>query len=240
MNKDDRDLRAATENSDVQTRSRLAARADLLAPLKLDTKALTGPARAAIVSLADEVVVLRSQVAELREKLAGAVELADRDTLCPVFNRRGFLRQLSREIALAARFGTPLSVVYFDLDGLKQVNDRFGHATGDGVLQRVASILVKNTRESNIIARLGGDEFAIAMPHASLGAATAKGEALARQIGRLQVRDAQWRDAPPLRLGASWGAALWLAGWNPEMLISKADVTMLSARKHRQGIATRF
>ncbi|HAQ77712.1 MAG TPA: hypothetical protein DCR96_14605, partial [Hyphomonas sp.] len=98
----------------------------LLNVLGVDLSALDFRARAAIEALCDEVLVLREDADELRDALDEAVSLADNDALCPVFNRRAFKREIRREIALAARFRTPLSMIYIDLDHFKQVNDVFG------------------------------------------------------------------------------------------------------------------
>ena len=84
----------------------------LLNVLGVDLSALDFRARAAIEALCDEVLVLREDADELRDALDEAVSLADNDALCPVFNRRAFEREIRREIALAARFRTPLSMIY--------------------------------------------------------------------------------------------------------------------------------
>ena len=88
----------------------------LLNVLGVDLPALDFRTRAAIEALCDEVLVLREDADELREALDEAASLADNDALCPVFNRRAFEREIRREIALSARFRTPLSVIYIDLD----------------------------------------------------------------------------------------------------------------------------
>ncbi len=186
--------------------------------------------RAALRALGDEVLGLHEEVAQLRKALRASAQLADHDTLCPIFNRRAFVRELKREIALAARFDTPLSLIYLDLDGFKAVNDSFGHAAGDAVLSRVADILVGNTRDTDIVARLGGDEFGVAMPHAALKDAEERAGWLASRIAKISVRDAGAQDGDRLRLGVSFGAASWTPELDPETLISRADAIMY-ARK---------
>jgi diguanylate cyclase (GGDEF)-like protein len=78
-----------------------------------------------------EIDDLRNEVARLKFKLGEAQGLADLDVLAPVLNRRAFLREIKRVAAFAQRYGSPASLVFFDLDGFKAVNDRFGHAAGD-------------------------------------------------------------------------------------------------------------
>lgn len=186
--------------------------------------------RAAITALGDEVLSLHEEVARLREALRASALLADHDTLCPIFNRRAFMRELKREIALAARFDTPLSVIYMDLDGFKAINDRFGHATGDAVLERVASVLIEDTRDTDIIARLGGDEFGIALPHASVSDASEKARRLSERIAMIRVRPSNDETLPPLRLGASIGVAGWHPELDPQSLVSEADAAMYAAK----------
>mgnify|MGYP006266173233 CR=1 FL=1 len=198
--------------------------------LGLETLPAEPKLRAALCALGDEVLCLHADLARLRTQLQKSSRLADRDTLCPVFNRRAFGRELKREIARAARFGSPLSVTYLDLDGFKAVNDHFGHAAGDAVLQRVAQILVENTRETDIVARIGGDEFAIALPHATADDAARHAERLVGRIDRIRVRDGGADDGPVVRVSASCGVAGWQPDMEAESLVSRADAAMYAAR----------
>jgi len=87
--------------------------------------------------------------------------LALRDELTGVYNRRGFLALAERQLKLGHRAGRAILVFFADLDGLKQINDKFGHAEGDLALVRAAQVLEKTFRDSDVIARFGGDEFAV-------------------------------------------------------------------------------
>lgn len=88
-------------------------------------------------------------------------ELSFQDELTGLYNRRFFLIRLEEEIGRYRRFNHPVSVILFDLDGFKPINDQLGHAAGDETLQDVAQLLVKSSREMNVVARYGGDEFVI-------------------------------------------------------------------------------
>ena len=88
------------------------------------------------------------------------------DTLTGLANRSLLMEQLEREVALGQRQGSPLALLYIDLDGFKPVNDRFGHATGDALLLQVAERLRGCTRVSDMVCRQGGDEFVILVPQA--------------------------------------------------------------------------
>jgi diguanylate cyclase (GGDEF)-like protein len=86
------------------------------------------------------------------------------DALMGIYNRRYFDRRVIEEFARARRYGEPLSILMFDIDHFKGINDTCGHATGDEILRRVGVILLQSTRETDIPARIGGDEVAVIVP----------------------------------------------------------------------------
>ena len=90
--------------------------------------------------------------------------LATRDSLTGLANRRLFDESLQREVARAQRLATPLSLLVLDVDHFKQVNDTYGHQTGDAVLREVSEALVANTKNYDVAARYGGDEFVVLLP----------------------------------------------------------------------------
>ena len=101
---------------------------------------------------------------ELRVSNEQLTHLALTDPLTRLCNRRHFDAQLEDELRRAQRFGHPLSVVLFDLDHFKSVNDRFGHAQGDAVLQAFSDVLRPSSRRIDTVARIGGEEFAVILP----------------------------------------------------------------------------
>lgn len=210
------------------------ARRDLVRAIGLNPDALPRNVSAAVEALAGEVLRLREDRTKLREALKNAANLADRDTLCPIFNRRAFEREVTREIALAERYGTPLCLVFIDLDRFKLINDRFGHATGDKVIQHVAETLVENVRQSDIVGRLGGDEFGIVLTHAELPDAQAKAKTLEAIISSLTVRDVEGNEAESVQLGASCGVVLWHPGRDAAGLIAEADETMFRRKNEKK------
>jgi diguanylate cyclase (GGDEF)-like protein len=155
---------------------------DSVSMLGLSDSELTAPVRAALDTLSQQIDLLRQEVAELQSRLGEAEALADQDVLAPVLNRRAFVRELERAIALAQRHETPAAVVYFDLDGFKAVNDTYGHAAGDAALRATAQRLIDNVRGEDVVARLGGDEFAVLLLHADRMGARLKAEALKSAI----------------------------------------------------------
>jgi diguanylate cyclase (GGDEF)-like protein len=110
--------------------------------------------------------------------------LADTDGLTGVANRRTFDATLAREIARAARGQDDLSLVMLDVDRFKQLNDTYGHQTGDDVLKRVAAALEGCMRSFDTVARYGGEEFAVLLPRASAADAVSVAERLRRAIAR--------------------------------------------------------
>src|SRR5258708_10887844 len=85
--------------------------------------------------------------------------------VCPhAYNRRYFDQYLPREVLRCRRYHHPLSLLYVDLDRFKEINDQYGHLTGDQVLKHVAERLVLGLRDVDVVVRLGGDEFAVVLP----------------------------------------------------------------------------
>ncbi len=104
--------------------------------------------------------------------------LARTDALTEVANRRGFIEALRAEAGRALRYGRPFTVLYMDVDGFKDANDRLGHSEGDGLLRLVGRVMAREVRATDTVARLGGDEFGILLPETD-GPASA---AVARKI----------------------------------------------------------
>ncbi|HYC92852.1 MAG TPA: GGDEF domain-containing protein [Thermoanaerobaculia bacterium] len=119
-----------------------------------------------------------------REKIRN---LADTDDLTGIWNRRYFRRQLPQEIERARTFGVPLSLLLFDIDEFKQINDSFGHVLGDVVLSELCGCVRETVRPTDILARYGGDEFAVILPHTDLGGAQAVAERILRRVRTLTI-----------------------------------------------------
>jgi diguanylate cyclase (GGDEF)-like protein len=122
-------------------------------------------ARTTVEEQGVEISRLRRQLenarAELERSQARLLEASFTDEVTALYNRRFFTARLTEEVSRFGRFGHPASVVLFDLDGFKSVNDQFGHAAGDETLRAVAELLQRHSRGINVICRYGGDEFAV-------------------------------------------------------------------------------
>jgi diguanylate cyclase (GGDEF)-like protein len=182
-------------------------------------------------ALAQENAELRAELARLRVRLAEAEGLADRDALTPLLNRRALMRELVRTLAATARYGAPASLVYFDLDGLKAINDRFGHAAGDAALRAVAARLIGHVRASDVAGRMGGDEFAVILAQTNGFQAEAKARALAQAVAAEPVEGLP----PVVRLKMSWGVAEIRPDASADDLVAEADAAMYATRHARLG-----
>lgn len=143
---------------------------------------LTPKVRVAIEMLMAEVQRLRVDIDQAQKRVGYLEKLADEDTLVPVANRRAFVRELGRIVAYAERYGTESSVLYFDINGFKRINDTHGHAAGDAALRQVGGLLLENIRESDIVGRLGGDEFGVILAQADSQTAVEKAATLANAV----------------------------------------------------------
>jgi diguanylate cyclase (GGDEF)-like protein len=111
--------------------------------------------------LAKRVEELNLALVELKKAEAEVRNLSMTDDLTDLYNRRGFLILSQQQQKVARRIKKPFSLIYADMDGLKKINDTYGHQEGSEAIKQIAQILKKSFRESDIIARLGGDEFTI-------------------------------------------------------------------------------
>jgi len=159
-----------------------AALGDAAAELDIPEGELTPRTRSALDRLFREVRHLRLDLERTRKRALDLEALADQDALTPGLNRRAFVRELSRMLAFAERYQAPSSLVYFDVNDLKQINDCRGHAAGDAALRHVAAVLVENVRSFDVVGRLGGDEFAVILAQVDGDGALAKALSLAAAI----------------------------------------------------------
>lgn len=189
---------------------------------------LTPNVQRALLSLMGEVDQLRRETEALRGKIRDLESLADRDVFLPVLNRRAFLREVSKALALAERHDAPSALVYFDLNGFKQINDTHGHAAGDTALKQVAELLSAHVRETDAVGRLGGDEFGVVLTLTPGPAAERKAAELAEAISSTPIL----HEGVELRLGAAWGVRALERGLAVETAMAEADKAMY-ARKTR-------
>src|SRR5690242_12763841 len=153
-----------------------------------------------------------------------ARQLADLDALTGLHNRRYFHETLAREVARAQRYGRQLSLIIFDLDDFKAVNDRIGHLAGDAVLAEIAERVRDVVRSADIPCRVGGDEFAVVMPESGL-------EQAEQLFGRLQSAISGRPIGQAGRLSFSAGVAELRPDDDPTVFFERADEALYSAKE---------
>ena len=161
--------------------------------------------------------------------------LALQDELTGLYNRRGFLALGDRQLKLARRSDHGLLLFFIDVDGLKEINDVFGHAEGDAALRWTAEALEATFRDSDVVARVGGDEFAALAIEASGQSEASIHERLTEYLNSVSRKDA------PYKFSVSLGTARF-DPWHPASireLIAEADRAMYEQKRRRSSLRLR-
>lgn len=177
--------------------------------------------------LVSENKSLSSEVARLRLRVLELERAADTDPLVPVYNRRAFMREVARAQTVMARYDMLSSIVFFDLNEFKSINDRFGHGIGDELLMKTGKVLLAGVRDCDMVARLGGDEFGILLFKTDPRVAKAKAATLACRISEESVE----MPTGNVNVSAAWGVAPCEADDTPEQILARADRAMYMAKK---------
>ena len=183
---------------------------------------LTPRVKEAIGRLLEEVQSVREELDQAKRRIAFLERLSDEDPLLPIVNRRAFVRELGRFMSYAERYNSPGVVVYFDVDGMKTVNDTHGHSAGDEVLRHVAEVLVENVRESDVVGRLGGDEFGVILAQVDLETASHKAKELIEAIVTTPVVC----QGTELTVSVAYGLHRFAGGEEVDDMLSAADRAM--------------
>lgn len=163
---------------------------------------------------------------ELRERLEN---MAVRDPLTELYNRRFMDEALSRELLLAQRNGAQLSIALMDIDHFKKMNDTYGHQAGDEVLRQVAKYMAAAIRRSDFVCRYGGEELMLLLPGCDLAQATVKADEVREGIAQLPLSDG---DLALPSITISIGVATYpLHGISPTELLSLADQALYDAKR---------
>jgi diguanylate cyclase (GGDEF)-like protein len=172
--------------------------------------------------LVEEVGRLRAEIARLQNRIEDLDRLAHYDSLVPLLNRRGFMRQLEKLIDRTERYGDGGAMLFVDVDGLKLLNDSFGHQVGDAALVHVSHLLRGGVRQSDCVARFGGDEFAVLLERVNMDEASETAARLADLIADSEFR----HDGQLIPLSAAIGIALIEQGDRLESVVNRADRAM--------------
>ena len=193
----------------------------------------TPKVRDAIMGLMSEVDSLRRELSQTRARLDEVEKTADQDGMLPLLNRRAFVRELTRYIAITDRYKTPASLIYFDLNHLKKTNDTLGHAAGDAVLAHFTEVLTAHVRESDCVGRLGGDEFGVLLSHANQEQAQKKADILAKA---LEASPTRW-NGNSIPVSFAYGAFELKSGDNPDVAMARADQAMYEQKRASRNAA---
>ena len=176
------------------------------------------------------VLSIARDISGRKEQEQHLLELSLRDHLTGLLNRRGFLVMLPEHRKHAKRAGTPVVVLYADLDGLKEINDGQGHSRGDEAIRAVAVALRETFRESDLVARLGGDEFCV------IAAADPQVDPKTF-VGRLDATLAEAGARLDLPLAMSYGTVVTTAHGLEDAgaLLEKADALMYEQKRARRA-----
>jgi len=151
---------------------------------------------------------------------------AHTDSLTKIYNRLHFAHFLDAEIDKVKRYGGTFSIIFFDLDHFKEVNDNYGHLIGDNVLASVTNIVSKANRSADIFARYGGEEFIILAPETDLSGALIHAERLRNDIEKFEFKTAG-------HITSSFGVADFNAETDSiETLLERADKALYMAKEY--------
>lgn len=200
---------------------------ELAERLGIPDKEMTEAVSLAVSVLLERIEDLTREVATSKQEFEELERLVDVDCLAPVPNRRAFMRRLDWAVSMLKRYGHSCSLIYFDLNGFKRINDDYSHAAGDEVIRSVSEILSQSMRSSDFLARLGGDEFVVLLYHARYEAAQRRAALMARRIADFPF---QWKDKK-LSVSTSYGVYEVREGDTSESALACADESMFAHKK---------
>lgn len=223
----------------IQAADNVIALSAVIDTLMADTKSVQtslANSRGELEAARVEVDAATQRIRELEAALDEASMQVKEDQLTGAYNRRGLDEMFAREKDRSTQTGQPLSMVLLDVDNFKQLNDHYGHLTGDQVLKHLVDTISANLRPNDIVARLGGEEFVLLLPATPAEAAAQLTERLQRQLTRAYFMADQDR----LVITFSAGVTTWKLGEDEVDTIERADQAMYRAKlagKNRVHIA---
>jgi diguanylate cyclase (GGDEF)-like protein len=152
------------------------------------------------------------------------------DSLLGIFNRRYLEQRLKEESARSQRYKIPLSILMMDIDHFKQINDKFGHASGDSVLSRIGQILQTQVRKSDLAARYGGEEIMILLPNTEEKEAVNMAERIRQAIEKTSFNNIK-SHSEPINCTVSFGVTSFKNNYNSTDLLHNVDFALYQAKK---------
>lgn len=198
-----------------------------LTPFLVAQRSLEELNRQLELRVAERTQALNQANEELRNANQILERLAASDSLTELANRRSFFESATAEVQRAQRYGHPLSLQMLDIDHFKSINDHFGHAAGDEVLRKLASVLRDNLRHNDLAARIGGEEFVVLLPETQLEDAAQHAERLRMAIAALRFPFDQSEHRMTVSIGV---AALDTGELSPDPMLMRADRGLYRAK----------
>ena len=188
-----------------------------------------------IVILLEALVIFRPLISRI-EKYSNDIEtIASTDALTGVMNRRSAFETMGKEMNRSRRYNNDLAVIICDIDHFKNVNDTYGHKTGDRALQHFASVINGAIREEDSFGRIGGEEFVLVLPHTDAKRAAEVAEKLRKRIEESPMKNEGIKDMPAeLQITSSFGATVFDkdVDQNPESVCERADKALYQAKSN--------
>lgn len=212
----------------------VASVGDSVSVMGIPAEEMTPKVQQAIIALMGEVDKLRQDLERAHKRIDELERLVDLDPLVPVSNRRAFVREVSRSISFAERYGTKSSLVFFDMNDMKYINDSHGHAAGDKAILHVAECLRAGVRDLDVVGRLGGDEFGVLLAQTGEEAAAVKAKELSDLI---EAKPIVFHGAEII-VHVAHGAYTFGPGQDPAEALAQADEQMYRNKKARKARPT--
>lgn len=213
------------------TPARRTLLAERLIALGIPEEEMTPNVRLVISALLEKMDDVNRDLSRTKENLSEIERLVDVDCIAPIANRRAFMRRLSWAITMHERYGHPSTILYFDLNDFKTINDTYGHAAGDLAIIHVSQILSTVMRESDFLARIGGDEFAVIMYYANEESAKLRGKKIAEKLDNTPFTF----NGSQLYVSAAYGYYLVRSGDDAESALASADMSMYVDKRRNKG-----
>ena len=221
--------------SDDAANSNISRKAALerIGMLGIAESEMTPAVSLAISALLEKLDDVNRELSRTKESLAEIERLVDVDCVAPIPNRRAFMRRLSWAITMHERYGHPSTVLYFDINDFKSINDKHGHAAGDIAIRHMSQLLSTTMRESDFLARIGGDEFAVIMYYANEEAAKNRGAKIAEKLQETPFNF----NGKQLHISTAYGYYSLRHGDDAESALAAADMSMYVDKRRRKVAA---
>jgi two-component system, cell cycle response regulator len=182
----------------------------------------------ALLAQISSLVRIKMLQDELKARMAELDRLASFDTLTGLYNRRLFLLRLEEELSRASRRILPLCLLYIDIDHFKEVNDRYGHAAGDAVLQQLTEVMSRGLRKSDVLGRIGGEEFSILLPETTGQGGHLISERLRQRVAETVCHYEELQLNVTISIGTLWVPNA--AAYDVDLLMRLADDALYTAK----------